>query len=166
MKGKRMGLLKNKRVLIVGLASDRSIAYGIAKAMLREGASLAFTYQGQKLEERVRKMAENDFQSKLVFPCDVSLDEEIAELFKQLSQSWENLDVLVHSVAYAPSDQLQGDYLEQVNREGFKIAHDISSYSLAALAKAAFPLMKDQVNTAAILTLTYLGAEKAIANYN
>lgn len=161
-----MGLLDKKRALIVGLASDRSIAYGIAEAMHREGAELAFAYQGEKLKERVTKMAANDFKSDLVFSCDVSSDEEIANLFKQLGKHWDSLDILVHSVAYAPADQLQGDYLENVNREGFRIAHDISSYSLAALAKAAFPLMKDQPNGGAILTLSYLGAEKALQNYN
>jgi enoyl-[acyl-carrier protein] reductase I len=161
-----MGLLDGKRALIVGLASDRSIAYGIAEAMHREGARLAFAYQGEKLKERVSKMAENDFESDLVFPCDVSNDEEIKNLFTRLTKHWDALDVLVHSLAYAPADQLQGDYLEHVNREGFRIAHDVSSYSLAALAKAAFPLMKNRPSGAAILTLTYLGSEKALQNYN
>lgn len=161
-----MGLLDNKRALIVGLASDRSIAYGIAEAMHREGASLAFAYQGEKLKERVTKMAKNDFNSELVFPCDVSSDEEIENLFKALGKHWDGLDILVHSVAYAPADQLQGDYLEHTNREGFRIAHDISSYSLVGLAKAAFPLMKDRPHGGAILTLSYLGAEKALQNYN
>jgi len=133
-----MGLLDNKRALIVGLASDRSIAYGIAEAMHREGAKLAFAYQGEKLKERVAKMANRDFNSDIVIPCDVSSDEDITELFKKLNVNWDGLDILVHSVAYAPADQLQGDYFEHVNREGFRIAHDISSYSLAALAKAAF----------------------------
>lgn len=161
-----MGLLENKRALIVGLASDRSIAYGVAEAMHREGAKLAFAYQGEKLKDRVTKMANRDFNSDIVIPCDVSRDEDITELFKQLNVSWDGLDSLVHSVAYAPADQLQGDYLEHVNREGFRIAHDISSYSLAALAKAAFPMMKDRPNGGAILTLTYLGSEKALQNYN
>ncbi|MES2997709.1 MAG: enoyl-ACP reductase [Pseudomonadota bacterium] len=161
-----MGILDNKRALIVGLASDRSIAYGIAKAMHREGAELAFAYQGEKLKERVRKMAQRDFNSDLVFPCDVSNDKEIENLFQKLHNHWDGFDILVHSVAYAPADQLQGDYLEHINREGFRIAHDISSYSLAALAKAAFPLMKDQADGGAILTLTYLGSEKALQNYN
>lgn len=161
-----MGLLDNKRALIVGLASDRSIAYGIAEAMCREGATLAFAYQGDKLKERVTKMAREDFKSNLVFPCDVSHDVEIENLFKQLHTHWNSFDILVHSVAYAPADQLQGDYLEHVSREGFHIAHDISSYSLAALAKASLPFMKNQVHGGAILTLTYLGAEKALQNYN
>ncbi len=161
-----MGLLDNKRALIVGLASDRSIAYGIAEAMHREGADLAFAYQGEKLKERVSKMAARDFNSERVFACDVSQDEEIITLFKQLGTHWDGLDILVHSVAYAPADQLQGDYLENINREGFKIAHDISSYSLAALAKAAYPMMKDGSKGAAILTLSYLGSEKALQNYN
>lgn len=161
-----MGLLDNKHALIIGLASDRSIAYGIAEAMHREGATLAFAYQGEKLKERVTKMAKNDFKSDLVFPCDVSSDDDIENLFKELGKHWDDLDILVHSVAYAPADQLQGDFLENVNREGFRIAHDISSYSLAALAKAAFPLMKDRPDGGAILTLSYLGAEKALQNYN
>jgi enoyl-[acyl-carrier protein] reductase I len=161
-----MGLLDNKRALIVGLASDRSIAYGIAEAMHRQGAQLAFAYQGEKLKDRVTKMANNDFKSDLVFSCDVSRDEEITKLFTNLNKHWDGLDSLVHSVAYAPADQLQGDYLENINREGFRIAHDISSYSLAALAKAAFPLMKDRPDGGAILTLSYLGAEKALQNYN
>jgi enoyl-[acyl-carrier protein] reductase I len=161
-----MGLLDNKRALIIGLASNRSIAYGIAEAMHREGATLAFSYQGEKLQERVINMAKNDFKSNLVFPCDVSKDEEIETLFKDLGKHWNGLDILVHSVAYAPKDQLEGDYLEHINREGFRIAHDVSSYSLAALAKAALPLMKAKDNGAAILTLSYLGAEKALQNYN
>lgn len=161
-----MSLLDNKRALIIGLASDRSIAYGIAEAMHREGATLAFAYQGEKLKDRVTKMAKNDFNSDLAFPCDVSSDKEIENLFKELGKHWDGFDILVHSVAYAPADQLQGDFLENINREGFKIAHDISSYSLAALAKAAFPLMKDRPNGGAILTLSYLGAEKALQNYN
>jgi len=119
-----MGLLDNKRALIVGLASDRSIAYGIAEAMHREGATLAFAYQGEKLKDRVAKMANRDFNSDIIIPCDVSRDEDITELFKQLNATWDALDILVHSVAYAPADQLQGDYLEHVNREGFRIAHD------------------------------------------
>ncbi|MDQ8039378.1 MAG: enoyl-ACP reductase [Rickettsiella sp.] len=161
-----MGLLDNKRALIVGLASDRSIAYGIAEAMHREGCTLAFAYQGEKLKERVTKMAKNDFNSDLVFSCDVSSDAQIENLFKELNKHWDSLDILVHSVAYAPKDQLENDYLESVNREGFKIAHDISSYSLAGLAKAAFPLMENRPEGGAILTLSYLGAEKALQNYN
>jgi len=161
-----MGLLDNKRALIVGLASDRSIAYGIAEAMHREGANLAFACQSEKLTERVKKIATKDFASTLVFSCDVSSDEEIDTLFKQLHHHWDTLDILVHSVAYAPADQLQGDYLEHVNREGFRVTHDISSYSLAALAKAALPLIKNRPNSGAILTLTYIGSEKAVQNYN
>lgn len=161
-----MGLLDGKRALIVGLASNRSIAYGIAEAMHREGASLAFAYQGEKLKQRVSKMAKDDFKSDLVFPCDVSSDVEIENLAQALHPHWDGLDILVHSVAYAPADQLQGDFLENVNREGFRIAHDISSYSLAGLAKAVFPLMQNRPHGGAILTLSYLGAEKALQNYN
>ncbi len=158
-----MGFLQGKRALIVGLASNRSIAYGIASAMHREGAELAFTYQGERLQERVVKMAE-EFGSQLTFPCDVADDAQIAAVMSDLSRSWDRLDVLVHSVAYAPADQIQGDYVENLTREGFRIAHDISSYSLGALAKAAFPLMKD--HNSAIVTLSYLGAHRAISNYN
>ena len=161
-----MSFLKNKCALIVGLASDRSIAYGIAEAMYRQGATLAFTYQGEKLQGRVQKMAKEQFNSDLVFPCEVSSDEEIEQLFHHLGQHWNTLDILVHSVAFAPKDQLTGDFLENINRKGFQIAHDISSYSLAALAKAALPLMKKNPAGKAILTLSYLGAEKALKNYN
>jgi enoyl-[acyl-carrier protein] reductase I len=161
-----MGFLKNKRALIVGLASDRSIAYGIAEAMHREGAELAFTYQGEKLRERVTRMAKEKFSSNLVFPCDVAQDSEIEQLFVQLGKHWDSLDALIHSVAYAPADQLQGDYFSSVHREGFRIAHDISSYSLAGLAKAAYPLMEKAAHGAAIVSLSYLGSEKALQNYN
>lgn len=160
-----MGFLKNKRALIVGLASDRSIAYGIAEAMHRQGAELAFAYQGEKLRERVTRMAKEKFSSDLVFACDVAHDSEIEQLFAQLGTHWNHLDALIHSVAYAPADQLQGDYFSSVNREGFRIAHDISSYSLAGLAKAAYPLL-EKAEGGAIVSLSYLGAEKALQNYN
>jgi enoyl-[acyl-carrier protein] reductase I len=158
-----MDLLDKKRVLIVGLASERSIACGIARAMKRQGAELAFTYQNERLKERVIRIAE-EFGSKIVLPCDVSQDESLNNLFTQLSQHWNSLDVLVHSVAYAPGDQLTGDYLACVNREGFQIAHDVSSYSLAALAKILLPLMEG--NQAAILTLSYLGSLQVVPHYN
>ena len=158
-----MGFLVNKKALIVGLASNRSIAYGIAKAFHEQGAELAFTYQNEKLKPRVEKMAA-EFNSSICLPCDVSSDQEIAALYEQLGQQWQSFDTLVHSVAFAPADQIQGDFIENINREGFKIAHDISAYSLAALAKGAYPLMKDTHGS--ILTLSYLGAEKAIPNYN
>ncbi len=158
-----MGFLTGKRALIIGLASNRSIAYGIAKAMHDQGAELAFTYQNEKLKSRVETMAA-EFNSSLTFPCDVAHDEEIQLLFKELNQSWDKLDVLVHSVAYAPADQISGDYVSAATREGFKIAHDISAYSLIGLAQAALPMMED--TRGSIITLSYYGAEKAIPNYN
>ncbi|MCR9191561.1 MAG: enoyl-ACP reductase [Gammaproteobacteria bacterium] len=158
-----MGFLKGKKILIVGLASNRSIAYGIAKCCHEQGAELAFTYQNDKLKERVERMAE-DFNSKLLFACDVSSDAEIANVFSQLGQQWQQLDGLVHSVAYAPADQISGNYIENATREGFQIAHDISAYSLVALAKAAYPMMQETQGS--IITLTYYGAEKVVPNYN
>lgn len=158
-----MGFLSGKKVLIIGLASTRSIAYGIAKACHEQGAELAFTYQNEKLKERVENMA-SEFNSTITLPCDVSRDEDINTVFEQLGKKWSSLDVLVHSVAYAPADQIGGDYIEHASREGFRIAHDISAYSLIGLAKAALPLM--QGTEGAILTLSYYGAEKAVPNYN
>lgn len=158
-----MGFLKDKRALIVGLASERSIAHGIAEAFHREGAELAFSYQGEKLKDRVIKMAES-FGSKLAFPCDVSRDDEIDELFAALARHWDGLDIIVHSVGFAPRDQLSGRYVDVVTREGFRIAHDISAYSFAALAKAGRELM--QGRQGALLTLSYLGAVRALPNYN
>ncbi|MEL6200192.1 MAG: enoyl-ACP reductase [Pseudomonadota bacterium] len=158
-----MGFMAGKRALIVGLASNRSIAYGIASAMAREGAELAFTYQNDKLKGRVEKMAA-EFGSELVFPMDVAHDAEIDAAFSDLAKTWDSLDVVVHSVGFAPREQLAGTYLESVTREGFSIAHDISSYSFAALAKAALPHMKGR--DGALLTLSYLGAVRAIPNYN
>ncbi len=158
-----MGFMAGKRALIVGLASDRSIAWGIAKAFAREGAKLAFTYQNDKLKPRVEKFA-SELGSKLTYPMDVGIDEEIDAVVEALGKDWDGLEVLVHSVGFAPRDQLAGTYIESVNREGFRIAHDISSYSLAALAKAFLPMMENR--QAAILTLTYLGAVRAVPNYN
>lgn len=158
-----MGFMTGKKALIVGVASDRSIASGVAKAMHREGAELAFTYQGEKLKPRVEKLA-NTLGSDMVLPCDVTSDDDIDSVMKGIQENWDGIDILVHSVGYAPADQLRGDYIEDVNREGFQIAHDISSYSFAALAKAALPLMENR--NASLLTLTYLGAERAFPNYN
>jgi len=158
-----MGFLTGKKALIVGLASNRSIAYGIAEAFHAEGAELAFTYQGERLQSRVETMAE-EFGSKLVFPCDVSSDTEINQVFESLKSHWDTLDILVHSVAFAPSDQIDGDFTECTTREGFRIAHDISAYSLVGLSKAALPMM--ETTQGAILTLSYYGAEKAVPNYN
>ncbi len=130
-----MGFLQGKRALIVGLASERSIAHGIAEAMHREGAELALTYQNDKLKSRVEDMGK-EWGAKAIIPCDVAEDAQISQLFGTLQNHWDSLDIIIHSVAYAPADQLEGDYLNAVTREGFRIAHDISSYSFAALAKA------------------------------
>ena len=158
-----MGFLAGKRALIVGLLSNRSIAYGIAEAMKREGAELAFTYQTEKFEERVTKLAA-DFDSNIVFPCDVSDDAQVEALFSSLKKLWEGIDIIVHSVAFVPKEALAGDYLSSVNREYFRIAHDVSSYSFAALAKAALPMMEGR--SGSLLTISYLGAERTLPNYN
>lgn len=158
-----MGFLAGKKALIVGLASNRSIAWGIAQAMHREGAELAFSYQNEKLRSRVEKMAA-ECESHITIPCDVGSDAEIESLFETLNNHWDGLDIIVHSVAYAPGEALEGSYLDGVTRENFRIAHDISSYSFAALAKAGRPLM--QGRPGALLTLSYLGAVRVIPNYN
>ena len=158
-----MGFLTGKRALIVGIASQRSIAWGIAEALQREGAQLAFTYQNDRLKDRVDEAART-FGSDIVLPCDVAEDAQIQSVFKQLGEQWNSLDILVHSVGFAPREALQGEFLDGLTRENFAIAHDISSYSLAALAKAARPLMRER--NGAILTLTYLGAVRSMASYN
>jgi enoyl-[acyl-carrier protein] reductase I len=156
-------MLKGKNVLLTGLMSDRSIAYGIAEAMYREGANLAFTYVNEQMKDRVAKLAAK-FNPAALIPCDVSIDADIVQCFETLGRTWGHLDVLVHSIAFAPADQLDGDFIANINREGFRIAHDVSSYSLCAMAKAGRSLM--QGRNGAILTLTYLGGEKAVVNYN
>ena len=158
-----MGFLAGKRALIVGLASNRSIAWGIAQAMHREGAELAFSYQTDKLKPRVEKMAA-ECGSQITMPCDVADDEQIKNVFEVLGQHWDGLDIIVHSVAYAPREALEGNYIDSVTRENFHIAHDISAYSFAALAKAGLPMM--QGRNAALLTLTYLGGVRSIPSYN
>ncbi len=158
-----MGFLANKKILITGLLSNRSIAYGIAQAMHREGATLAFTYAGEKIKDRVVELAK-DFDSTLVFPCDVAEDNQITALFTELAQHWDGLDGLVHSIAFAPREALTGDLLDGISREAFRIAHDISSYSFAALAKAALPMLENRQG--ALLTLSYLGAERVVPHYN
>ncbi|MCH9755843.1 MAG: enoyl-ACP reductase [Gammaproteobacteria bacterium] len=158
-----MGILTGKKALIVGLASNRSIAYGIAKAFHAQGASLAFTYQNEKLQSRVQRMAA-EFGSDLTFPCDVAHDHSITHAVEELRKYWDSLDTLVHSVAFAPADQIGGDFVDNANREGFQIAHDISVYSLVALTKAVLPMMED--TNGSVLTLSYFGAEKAVPNYN
>ncbi|PCJ28427.1 MAG: enoyl-[acyl-carrier-protein] reductase FabI [SAR86 cluster bacterium] len=158
-----MGYLTGKRILILGVASKLSIASGIAAAMHREGAELAFTYQNERLKDRVLKFAES-WDSDLVFPCDVSNDEEITNLFSELSNTWDGLDGMVHCLAFAPGHELDGNYVDVTTREGFRTAHEISSYSFVALAKAAKPLMEGR--NGALLTLSYLGAVRSLPNYN
>ena len=158
-----MGFLADKRMLITGLLSNRSIAYGIAKVMQREGAELAFTYQGERVRDRVEEMA-REFGSQLVFACDVSSDEQIERLFRDLGKHWDGLDGIVHCIAFAPREAISGDFLDCLSREAFHIAHDVSSYSFAALAKAGLPLMRGR--KAALLTLTYLGSARTVPNYN
>ena len=157
-----MGFLEGKKVLILGLLSDRSIAYGIASAMKKQGAELAFTYQMEKHQGRVEKLAAN-FDSNLVLPCDVSNDDHIVELFPKLSAFWNKFDILVHSIAFVPKEALDGDFVQATTRENFKIAHDVSSYSFTALAKEALPYLN---NNASLLTVSYLGAERTMPNYN
>lgn len=158
-----MGLLDNKRALIVGVASNRSIAWGIACAMRREGAELALTYQGDKLRGRVEKFAA-ELDSGIVLPCDVADDGQIRALFERLGESWDGLDILVHSVAFAPRGQLEGEYLARVNRADFLTAHEISAYSFAALGAEARALMRGRQG--ALLTLSYIGAVRAMPGYN
>lgn len=155
-------LLKNKRILITGLANKYSIANGIAAAMHREGAELAFAYQNDRLLKNLTSIAE-DYNSNILIECDVSSDESIDKAFKELNKHWDSFDGLVHSIGFAPSDQLEGNFVDVTSREGFKVAHDISSYSFTALAKAAKPMLND---SSALLTLTYLGAIQTIPNYN
>ncbi|MFQ5470524.1 MAG: enoyl-ACP reductase [Gammaproteobacteria bacterium] len=158
-----MGFLEGKRALIVGVASNRSIAWGIAKAMKREGAELAFTYQNEKLQGRVEKFAA-ECDSDIAIPCDVASDEDIEGVFERLDDYWDHLDIIIHSVAFAPRNELEGPYLDCVTREGFNIAHEISSYSFAALAKAGCKMMEGR--NGALLSLSYLGAQRTIPNYN
>lgn len=158
-----MGFLAGKKALIVGVASPRSIAWGIAKAMHEQGAELAFSYQNDKLKPRVEKIAE-ECGSDIVLPCDVASDTDIDSLFDALAKRWDGLDILVHSVGFAPREQLEGDYMEVVTREGFQVAHDISSYSFAALGKAALPMMEGRDGS--MLTLSYMGSVRAMPSYN
>lgn len=159
-----MGFLQGKRALITGIASERSIASGIAEAMHREGAELAFTYQNEKLKSRVESAA-SEYGSDIVIPLDVSDDAQIAACFEQLGQRWtDGFDILVHAIAFAPREAIAGEFLDGMTRENFAIAHDVSAYSLSAMAKAARPMMKGR--NGSIITLSYLGAERALANYN
>jgi enoyl-[acyl-carrier protein] reductase I len=158
-----MGFLTGKKILVTGVASTRSIAWGCAEAMHREGAEIALTYQNDKLKARVEDLA-GKCGSEMALPLDVGSDSDIDALFKALAARWEGLDAIVHSIAFAPRDQLEGDYVDAVTREGFAMAHDISAYSFAALAKAGRPMM--QGRGGALLTMTYLGAVRAVPNYN
>ena len=158
-----MGFLENKKFLIVGVASERSIAWGTAAAMHKQGAQLAFTYQNDKLKKRVDNAAEK-CGSDITLPLDVSDDGQIQAVFDELGKQWDGLDGIIHSVAFAPRDHLEGGYLDNLTREGFAQAHDISAYSFAALAKAGREMM--QGRNAALVTMTYLGAVRVIPNYN
>jgi len=158
-----MGFLAGKKVLIVGVASKLSIASGIASAFHREGAEIALTYQNEKLKPRVEKFGEQ-WGTSICLPCDVASDEEITQVFEELAKVWDGIDIIVHSVGFAPGHELNGDYVDVTTREGFKIAHDISSYSFVALAKAGREMMKGR--NGSLLTLTYLGAERTLPNYN
>ena len=157
-----MGFLAGKKIVLTGLLSNRSIAYGIAKACHREGAELAFTYVGDRFKDRITEFAA-EFNSTLIFDCDVGSDEQIDKLFADLSATWPKFDGLIHSIGFAPREAIAGDFLDGLSRESFKIAHDISAYSFPAMAKAALPMLNDK---SALLTLTYLGSQMVVPNYN
>ncbi|MBX3660099.1 MAG: enoyl-ACP reductase FabI [Ramlibacter sp.] len=157
-----MGFLTGKKLLITGVLSNRSIAYGVAKACHAQGAELAFSYVGERFKDRITEFAA-DFDSKLVFDCDVGSDEQIEALFKDLSGTWPKFDGFVHAIGFAPREAIAGDFLEGISRDAFRIAHDISAYSFPAMAKAALPYLNDK---SALLTLSYLGAIRSVPNYN
>ena len=157
-----MGFLTGKKLLITGVLSNRSIAYGIARACHQQGAELAFSYVGERFKERITEFA-SDFGSQMIFDCDVGDDAQIGKLFTDLSAQWPKFDGFVHSIGYAPREAIAGDFLDGLTRENFRIAHDISAYSFPAMAKAALPYLNDK---SALLTLTYLGAERTVPNYN
>ena len=159
---KNTGFLTGKKLLITGVLSSRSIAYGIAKACHAQGAELAFGYVGERFKDRITEFAA-DFDSQLIFDCDVTSDDQINKMFADLSATWPTFDGFVHSIGYAPREAIAGDFLEGLSREGFKIAHDISAYSFPAMAKAALPYLNKK---SAMLTLTYLGAVRTVPNYN
>jgi enoyl-[acyl-carrier protein] reductase I len=156
-----MGFLQGKKLLITGVLSNRSIAYGIARACHAQGAELAFSYVGERFKDRITEFAA-DFGSKLVFDCDVGSDEQIAQLFKDLAEHWPQFDGFVHAIGFAPREAIAGDFLDGLSREAFRIAHDISAYSFPAMAKAAAPMLRDK---SALLTLSYLGAIRTVPNY-
>jgi enoyl-[acyl-carrier protein] reductase I len=157
-----MGFLSGKKILVTGVLSNRSIAYGIAKACHAQGAELAFSYVGERFKERITEFAA-DFNSTLIFDCDVGDDAQIEKLFADLAIHWPQFDGFVHSIGFAPREAIAGDFLEGLSREAFKIAHDISAYSFPAMAKAALPYLRDK---SALLTLTYLGSDRIIPTYN
>ena len=157
-----MGFLAGKRILVTGVLSNRSIAYGIARACHREGAELAFTYVGERFKDRTIGFAA-EFGSTLIYSCDVGSDDDIAALFADLARDWPQFDGLVHAIGFAPREAIAGDFLDGLSREGFRIAHDISAYSFAALAKAAAPMLRER---SSLLTLTYLGSDRVVPNYN
>jgi enoyl-[acyl-carrier protein] reductase I len=157
-----MGFLSGKKILVTGVLSNRSIAYGIAKACHAQGAELAFSYVGERFKERITEFAA-DFNSSLIFDCDVGDDGQIEKLFADLASHWPQFDGFVHSIGFAPREAIAGNFLEGLSREAFKIAHDISAYSFPAMAKAALPYLRDK---SALLTLTYLGSDRIIPNYN
>ena len=158
-----MGLLTGKKALIVGVASKLSIAAGIANAFHREGAEIGLTYQNDRLKKRVEEFGAN-WDAAFTLPCDVSSDEDITTLFTDIAKVWDGIDILIHSVGFAPSHELDGNYVDATTREGFSIAHDVRSYSFVALAKGSRELMKDR--NGSLLTLTYLGANRTLPNYN
>ena len=158
-----MALLDGRRILVTGLLSNRSIAYGVARAARREGAVLAFTYQNERFKQRVEEMA-REFGSDIALPCDVSDDAQIEALFAELGKRWDSLDGLVHAIAYAPRETLDGELLDGLSREAFRIALDVSAYSFPALAKAALPMMTG--GKGALVTLSYLGAKRVVPHYN
>ncbi|MGP1691796.1 MAG: SDR family oxidoreductase, partial [Giesbergeria sp.] len=153
-----MGFLTGKKLLITGVLSNRSIAYGIARACHSQGAELAFSYVGERFKDRITEFAA-EFDSKLIFDCDVASDEQIERMFADLSKTWPKMDGFVHSIGFAPREAIGGDFLEGLSREGFRIAHDISAYSFPAMAKAALPYLNEKT---ALLTLSYLGALRTI----
>jgi len=157
-----MGFLDGKKALVSGVASNRSIAYGVAKCLHREGAELAFTYQTEKLKPRVEKIA-SEFGSSIFIPLDVADDQNIINAFTELKKSWDNFDIMIHSLAFAPTEELKGSFVESVTKEGFETAHQISSYSFAAMAREAKPMLNEN---ASLVTMTYLGSVKSIPNYN
>ena len=157
-----MGFLEGKKALVSGVASNRSIAYGVAKCLHREGAELAFTYQTEKLKPRVEKIAA-EFGSSICIPLDVADDQNIINAFTELKKVWDNFDIMIHSLAFAPTEELKGSFVESVTRDGFETAHQISSYSFAAMAREAKPMLNEN---ASLLTMTYLGSVKSIPNYN